>query len=81
MKFVQDIPYGLPYEKRVRSKYGGYKYDDGIFAPNEVLIKGYGDCDSKTFLFACIVSHMINPDDIFLSEETTTFFPLLNPPK
>lgn len=64
MKFVQDIPYGLPYEKRVRSKYGGYKYDDGIFAPNEVLIKGYGDCDSKTFLFACIVSHMINPDDI-----------------
>ena len=31
MKFVQDIPYGLPYEKRVRSKHGGYKYDDGIF--------------------------------------------------
>ena len=64
MKFVQDIPYGLPYEKRVQSKYGGYKYDDGIFAPNEVLIKGYGDCDSKTFLFACIVSHMIKTNDI-----------------
>ena len=64
MKFVQDIPYGLPYEYRVPSKYGGYKYDDGIYAPHEVLIKGYGDCDSKTFLFVCILSHMINPNDI-----------------
>jgi len=64
MKFVQDIPYGIPSEDRVASKYGGYKYNDGIYAPYEVLIKGYGDCDSKTFLFVCILSHMINPNDI-----------------
>jgi len=65
MKFVQDIPYGVPSEYRTdKSKYGGYKYDDGVFAPIEVLIKGYGDCDSKTFLFVSILSYMINPDDI-----------------
>ncbi len=64
MKFVQDIPYGIPSENRVSSKYGGYKYNDGIYAPYEVLINGYGDCDSKTFLFVCILSHMIKPDDI-----------------
>jgi hypothetical protein len=65
MKFVQDIPYGVPSEYRTeKSKYGGYKHDDGVYAPIEVLIKGYGDCDSKTFLFVCILSYMINPDDI-----------------
>mgnify|MGYP006193795697 FL=1 len=65
MKFVQDIPYGVPFEyKTEKSKYGGYKYNDGVFAPIEVLIKGYGDCDSKTFLFVSILSYMINPDDI-----------------
>ena len=65
MKFVQDIPYGDPYEYRTqKSKYGGYKYDDDVYAPTEVLIKGYGDCDSKTFLFVCILSYLINPNDI-----------------
>lgn len=58
MKFVQDIPYGIPDESY------GEKYDDGCFAPPEVLIEGYGDCDSKTYLFICILSHMINPNDI-----------------
>ena len=65
MKFTQDIPYGVPSEyKTKKSKYGGYQHDDGVYAPIEVLIKGYGDCDSKTFLFVCILSHMINPNDI-----------------
>ena len=58
MKFVQDIPYGVPTEK------DNYKYDDGIYAPHELLLRGYGDCDSKTFLFVCIVSYMINTNDI-----------------
>jgi len=58
MKFVQDIPYGAPTEK------DNYKYDDGIYAPHEVLLRGYGDCDSKTFLFVCIMSYMINSNEI-----------------
>ena len=62
MKFVQDIPYGLPPETRISNN--RTKKIGGIFAPHEVLIKGYGDCDSKSFLFACILSHMINLNDI-----------------
>ena len=58
MKFVQDIPYGVPEESY------SDKHDDGCFAPIEVLLEGYGDCDSKAFLFVCILSHMINPNDI-----------------
>tara|TARA_B100001250_G_scaffold217178_1_gene186313 strand:+ start:2214 stop:3017 length:804 start_codon:yes stop_codon:yes gene_type:complete len=58
MKFIQDIPYGIPEESH------SDKHDDGCFAPPEVLLKGYGDCDSKSFLFVCILSHMINPNDI-----------------
>lgn len=58
MKFVQDIPYGIPnWEKNG-------KYYGGISTPPEILIYGYGDCDSKAFLFACILSYLIDPGDL-----------------
>jgi len=58
MKFVQDIPYGIPNWEKNGNYYGG------ISTPPEILIYGYGDCDSKAFLFACILSSLIDPDDV-----------------
>ena len=58
MKFVQDIPYGIPNWEKNGNYYGG------ISTPPEILIYGYGDCDSKAFLFACILSSLINPSDL-----------------
>ncbi|MBF25508.1 MAG: hypothetical protein CMP49_03195 [Flavobacteriales bacterium] len=57
MKFVQDIPYAIPKESR-------RIYKNGYITPPEVLIEGYGDCDSKTILFVCIMSFLIPEDDI-----------------
>ena len=57
MKFIQDIPYAIPRKNRKI-------YKNGCLAPIEVLIKGYGDCDSKTLLFASILTHMIDADRI-----------------
>jgi len=57
MKFVQDIPYAIPEE-------GRRIYKNGYITPPEVLIEGYGDCDSKTILFVCIMSFLIDSDDI-----------------
>ena len=68
MKFVQDIPYGIPNELNP------HKYDDGIFTPTEILINGYGDCDSKTFLFVGLLSYMINPNDILFVDGDNHFF-------
>ncbi|NHE58976.1 hypothetical protein [Cyclobacterium plantarum] len=58
MKFVQDIPYGVPKDRKAGLHRGG------IHTPPEVLISGYGDCDSKTLLFAAILSYLIDPEDI-----------------
>ena len=58
MKFVQDIPYGIPEIKD--STWEVY----GIFTPPEVLTRMYGDCDSKAILFACILSYLININDV-----------------
>ena len=57
MKFIQDIPYAIPRKNRKI-------YKNGCLAPVEVLIEGYGDCDSKTLLFASILSHMIPSENI-----------------
>ncbi len=57
MKFVQDIPYAIPEEDKRAFKLG-------YITPPEVLIEGYGDCDSKTILFACVMSYLINYEDI-----------------
>ena len=58
MKFVQDIPYAIPRNDTRRMYFGG------MTSPPETLINGYGDCDSKAILFACILSHLISQDDI-----------------
>ena len=57
MKFVQDIPYGVPKDKKNDGKFG-------YITPPEILIEGYGDCDSKTILFVCIMSYLIPTNDI-----------------
>lgn len=57
MKFIQDIPYAIPRKNRKI-------YKNGCLAPLEVLIEGYGDCDSKTLLFASILCHMIPSENI-----------------
>ena len=64
MKFTQDIPYAIPdnYEKK--------KYTGGALCPPELLVEGYGDCDSKTILFAGILAYMINPNDILFVGQT-----------
>lgn len=58
MRFVQDIPYGVPPSKN------GKRYFGGILTPPQVLIKKYGDCDSKALLFAGILSFLIDSSDI-----------------
>ncbi|MCB0805421.1 MAG: hypothetical protein KDC05_06445 [Bacteroidales bacterium] len=63
MRFVQDIPYGIPtYEKKGR-------HFGGVSPPPKLLIEGYGDCDSKVLLFAGILMYLIPGDDIiFLNQ-------------
>ncbi|MFC2120960.1 hypothetical protein ACFLTI_05110 [Bacteroidota bacterium] len=63
MKFVQDIPYGIPNWEKNGNYYGG------ISTPPEILIFGYGDCDSKAFLFACILSYLIDAGDIVFVQQ------------
>lgn len=58
MKFVQDIPYGVPDFDNEQRYYGG------LATPPEVMLYQYGDCDSKSVLFAGILSYMINPTDV-----------------
>lgn len=64
MKFVQDIPYAVP-DKNIGNKHIG-----GFFTPPQVLINGYGDCDSKTVLFVSILIYLIDPSDIFFLGQT-----------
>ncbi|NVO03573.1 MAG: hypothetical protein HXX09_12830 [Bacteroidetes bacterium] len=64
LKFVQDIPYGIPENANYN------KERSGLMPPPEILSKMYGDCDSKAILFACILSYMTNINDIlFLNYE------------
>jgi len=65
MKFVQDIPYGIP-DTIVNGK-----LNNGFMVPSEILVKGYGDCDSKAVLFICILSYLINPADIIILNQST----------
>jgi hypothetical protein len=60
LKFVQDIPYGVPMISD--STWEVY----GMFTPPEVLLRMYGDCDSKAVLLSCILSYLIDSDDIVL---------------
>lgn len=58
MKFVQDIPYAIPYQNDPRYMYGG------LITPPEILYMKFGDCDSKSFLFGGILAYLIDPRDI-----------------
>ena len=63
MRFIQDIPYGIPEFPDDGRHYGG------VFIPPKLLIEGYGDCDSKVLLFVSILIHLIPADDIiFLNQ-------------
>ncbi|OQX77509.1 MAG: hypothetical protein B6D61_07090 [Bacteroidetes bacterium 4484_249] len=63
MRFVQDIPYGIP-EFADKERYYG-----GVSPPPKVLIEMYGDCDSKAMLFVGILIYLIDKDDIiFLNQ-------------
>jgi hypothetical protein len=63
MRFVQDIPYGIPLYEDNDRHYGG------VSPPPKLLIDGYGDCDSKVLLFAGILVYLIPAEDfIFLNQ-------------
>lgn len=63
MRFVQDIPYAIPDMNDKNRHFGG------VIPPPEILINGYGDCDSKVLLFVGILMHLIPGDDIiFLNQ-------------
>lgn len=64
MRFVQDIPYGIPNIPRKQRHYGG------VVPPPQILIEGFGDCDSKVLLFAGILMYLIPSEDIiFLNQD------------
>ena len=50
LKFVQDIPYGVPPDDMEL-------YNGGMLVAPDILIKKWGDCDSKAALFAGILLH------------------------
>ena len=54
MKFVQDIPYAIPYQNDPDFLYGG------VVTPPQILYLKKGDCDSKSFLFAGILTFLID---------------------
>ena len=63
IRFVQDIPYGIPTYSDKDKHYGG------VSPPPKLLLDGYGDCDSKVLLFAGILIYLIPAEDIiFLNQ-------------
>ncbi|MCR9206066.1 MAG: hypothetical protein NXH75_15895 [Halobacteriovoraceae bacterium] len=50
MRFLQDIPYGIP-PTNYKNRYIG-----GLFPPVELLKNKWGDCDSKSLLMATLLS-------------------------
>lgn len=63
MRFIQDIPYGIPTYDDKNLHYGG------VSPPPKLLIEGFGDCDSKVLLFVGILSYLIPAEDIiFLNQ-------------
>lgn len=63
MCFVQDIPYAVPNDRDPNWYFGG------VMSTPEIIISGYGDCDSKAILFVGILCHLINPDNIRFAGE------------
>jgi hypothetical protein len=63
MRFVQDIPYGIPDYGNTNRHFGG------VSPPPGVLCNGYGDCDSKALLFASIIIYLVPAEDfVFLNQ-------------
>lgn len=63
IRFVQDIPYGIPQYSDKKRHYGG------VSPPPALLKNGYGDCDSKVLLFAGILIYLIPGNEIiFLNQ-------------
>jgi hypothetical protein len=60
LNFVQFIPYGIPDFDNEQDCYFG------LALPHESLAISYSDCDSKSTLFASILRHLINPENIIL---------------
>ena len=63
IRFVQDIPYGIP-DFADKERYYGE-----VSPPPKVLIDMYGDCDTKALLFVGILVYLIDKEDIiFLNQ-------------
>lgn len=63
IRFVQDIPYGIPIFANKNRHFGG------VTPPPSILINGYGDCDSKAILFVSILIYLIPANEIvFLNQ-------------
>ena len=60
LAFVQDIPYGIPKERPD-------VFRSGVIAPPEILYQGFGDCDSKCYLFASIIGNWISAENMALA--------------
>ena len=62
IKFIQDIPYGIPPDDQEN------RYTAGIFPPPQVFINMYGDCDSKVVLYSALMSYFENYEILVLKE-------------
>lgn len=63
IRFVQDIPYGIPIFSDKNRHYGG------VTPPPALLINGFGDCDSKAILFVSILIYLIPANEVvFLNQ-------------
>jgi hypothetical protein len=51
LRFVQDIPYGIPPTR------SNSKVISGILSPPQIFIEKWGDCDSKVLLISSILAH------------------------
>jgi len=71
VKFVQDIPYAIPTDIDPNWNYGG------VNPIPSLLITGWGDCDSKAFLFAGIMSYLIDYKDIRFAGEPGHLYTLI----
>jgi len=73
VSFVQTLPYKIP-----PTEYKG-KNTSGILAPALCLAEGYGDCDTKSLLLACILAHKF--DLIFLAGDHHAFIGIAYTPR
>jgi hypothetical protein len=60
LNFVQYLPYGQP-------DFDTHEwYYFGLCLPPESVVLGYADCDSKSLLFASIIAHLIDKNNIII---------------